>query len=109
MTTSQANPCTELYVYTVRPDAVQDMLSLKDKLIQEAHTLDGLLSSTTFRSTTEPNVFTDYMVWRDLDAATAGGAAFRQLPSSAAFMSLMAGPPSGGTFYYLTGDEVTTR
>ncbi|MBL4686316.1 MAG: hypothetical protein JKY37_17105 [Nannocystaceae bacterium] len=103
MSDRKPTPCTEIYIYTVRGDAVEAMLALKDRLIEEARTLDGLLASSTFRSNDDPNVFADQMVWRDEAAAVAGGTAFRELPSSGAFMALMAGPPSGGRFHHVAG------
>lgn len=84
---------TEVYVYEIAYENIAAFLSIKEKLISEAHSLPGLLASATFRSTVEPNIFMDRMHWRDASAAEEGNRLFQALPTTPAFLALMAAPP----------------
>jgi hypothetical protein len=96
--------CTEVYVYEIQPDKVEEFLTVKDQLITEARTLPGLIASVTLRSDEQDNLFIDRMKWVSADAATKGFELFQGLPTSAKFMSMMAGPPKvGGHFAVVAG------
>lgn len=91
--------CTEVYIYKINVDKVNEFYKIKDTLIQEANSLDGLISSTTKKSFSEENVFIDIMKWESLEHAKKGLNVFRALPTTEKFMSLMEGPPVfGGQF-----------
>lgn len=97
--------CTEVYVYEIAPEMVDQFLAVKDQLITEAKSLPGLVRSATFRSEDEGNLFIDRMGWESTEAADAGNELFRSLPSSDRFMALMAGPPKvGGRFTLIAGE-----
>ena len=99
--------CIEVYVYRIRPDALDRFHSLKEQLISEAHTLPGLIASTTLASDDDPHLFIDQMQWETAEHAQRGAALFQELPSSKTFMSLMAGPPEvGGRFHQEVGDRI---
>jgi quinol monooxygenase YgiN len=96
--------CTEVYVYEIQPDRVEEFLTVKDQLISEARTLPGLIASATLRSNGQDNLFIDRMKWASADHATKGLELFQALPTSATFMSMMAGPPKvGGRFTVIAG------
>lgn len=96
--------CTEVYVYEILPEKVEEFLSVKDQLITEAKTLPGLLASATFRADDQDNLFIDRMRWENAEAAKAGLELFEALPTSGQFMALMAGPPKiGGRFTLIAG------
>ncbi len=96
--------CTEVYVYEITPEGLEEFLGIKDQLISEAKSLPGLIDSATFRSDEQENLFIDRMRWKSADAAREGAELFKSLPTTARFMSLMAGPPSiGGHFTLVAG------
>ncbi len=96
--------CTEVYVYEIAADRVDEFLTIKDTLIGEARSLPGLIESATFRSDEQENLFIDRMTWETADAARAGLKLFESLPTSGRFMSMMAGPPKiGGHFTLIAG------
>ncbi len=99
--------CIEIIAYRIRPDARARFEALKHTLIEEAHTIDGLLSSTTSAHYDDPTQFVDTMVWRDRAAAVVGLETFATLPSSAEFLSLMTGPPIfSGQFHRVAGESL---
>jgi hypothetical protein len=71
-------------------EKVEEFLAVKDQLIAEARTLPGLTASATFRSEGQDNLFIDRMRWESAEDAKAGLEAFRALPTSERFLSLMA-------------------
>ncbi len=96
--------CTEIYVYEIQPDRVDEFLAVKDQLIAETEELPGLLRSATLRSAERDNLFIDRMTWESAEAAAAGNEQFRQLPIAERFMSMMAGPPQvAGGFSLVAG------
>ena len=96
--------CTEVYVYEISPDQVEEFLTVKDQLITEARSLPGLIDSATFRSDEQDNLFIDRMKWESAEAAKEGLKAFEALPTSRRFLSMMAGPPKvGGRFTLVAG------
>ena len=96
--------CTEIYVYEIEPEKVEEFLSVKDELIVEAQTLPGLRASATFRSDEQSNLFIDRMQWESADAAKTGLELFQNLPTSQRFLALMTGPPKvGGRFSLIAG------
>ncbi|MEM6928443.1 MAG: antibiotic biosynthesis monooxygenase [Myxococcota bacterium] len=97
--------CTQIVVYRVRPEALEAFRALKEQLITEAHTLEGLLSSVTLASAEDPHLFVDQMQWTSHEAAAASTPAFERLPSTPRFMGLLAGPPVlAGEFLHAAGD-----
>ncbi len=64
--------CTEVFVYEIVPEKVEEFQSIKDRLITEARTLPGLIASATFRSDDQDNLFIDRMRWESVEAAKAG-------------------------------------
>jgi quinol monooxygenase YgiN len=97
--------CTEIFVYEIAPGDVEAFLSIKNKLVSEAKTLPGLLESSTLQSRAQPNLFMDRMKWESQAAAKTGNELFQSLPTSARFMSMMAGPPKiAGQFDLVAGD-----
>lgn len=95
---------TQLFVYEVRPDRVDEFLTIKDRLIEEAHTLPGLIDSATFRSNEQENLFIDRMNWESAEAGEGALALFEKLPTTPEFMALMAGPPRlAGQFTLVAG------
>ncbi|MEQ8330360.1 MAG: hypothetical protein RH859_07875 [Longimicrobiales bacterium] len=96
--------CTEVYVYEIQPERLNEFLAIKDRLIEEARTLPGLIESATFRSDDAANLFIDRMTWESAAAAREGSALFEELPTSGDFLSMMAGPPRvGGRFTLVAG------
>ena len=63
--------CTEIYVYEIQPDLVEEFLAVKDQLITETEGLPGLLRSATLRSAERDNLFIDRMTWESAEAAAA--------------------------------------
>ncbi len=96
--------CTEVYVYEIQPERIEEFLAVKDRLIEEAKSLPGLKESATFRSDERSNLFIDRMIWESADHAERGGEIFQELPTTADFLSMMAGPPQvGGRFSLVAG------
>ncbi len=96
--------CTEIFVYEIAPEKVEEFLTVKDQLITEAESLPGLVESATFRADEQSNLFFDRMTWESATAAEAGDKLFQALPTSGQFMSMMAGPPKlGGRFSLIAG------
>ena len=99
--------CIEIIAFTIKPECLQDFAAIKARVAAEAHDLPGLITSTTQRSLEEEGRFVDTMVWESRQAAIAGLKAFEQLPSTPAFLSMMAGPPTFvGHFAWSAGDRV---
>ena len=97
--------CTEVYVYEIAADRVEEFLTIKDNLINEARSFPGLIGSATFRSDEQENLFIDRMTWETADAAREGLKLFESLPTSQQFLSMMAGPPQvGGHFTLIAGE-----
>lgn len=96
--------CTEVYVYEIAPDRVDDFLAMKDRLIDETRALPGLIDSATFRSDAQENLFIDRMKWESAEHATRALEQFERLDIAKEFLSLMAGPPKvGGRFTLVAG------
>ncbi len=96
--------CTEVYVYEIAPDRVEEFIDIKDRLIVETRSLPGLIESATYRSDEQENLFIDRMTWKSVDAARKGLELFGSLPTAGKFMAMMAGPPKiGGHFTLIAG------
>ena len=96
--------CTEVYVYEIAPNQVDEFLDIKDQLIVETRSLPGLIDSATFRSDQQHNLFIDRMKWESIDAAREGLKLFETLPIARRFLSMMMGPPKvGGHFTLVAG------
>ncbi len=93
--------CTEVYVYEIAPNRVDEFLNIKDQLIAETRSIPGLIDSATFRSDQQQNLFIDRMKWDSVDAAREGLKLFESLPIAGRFMSLMTGPPKVGGYFTL--------
>ncbi|MBX2799700.1 MAG: antibiotic biosynthesis monooxygenase [Myxococcales bacterium] len=99
--------CTQIVVYRIRPDALDAFHAIKERLIEEAHTLPGLLSSVTLSSAEDPTLFVDQMQWTSAEAVQAAMPVFEALPTTPTFMGLMAGPPElVSTFSHAAGDRL---
>ena len=95
---------TQVVVYEIAADKVEEFLGIKDQLITETEALPGLVTSATFRSDEQPNLFIDRMEWESAEAAAAGNERFMELPLANRFLSLMAGPPTlAGGFTRIAG------
>lgn len=95
---------TEIYVYEITADRVDEFLAIKDRLITETLSLPGLIQSATFRSGQHENLFIDRMKWENADAAKRGNALFMSLEIAQQFLAMMAAPPSvGGEFTLVAG------
>jgi len=98
--------CIEHIAYIITPSSLDAFRDIKSKVAAEAHDLPGLISSTTQQSVTDPHAFVDTMVWESKDAAVAGLAAFEKLPTTPAFLGMMAGPPQFmGQYEWTAGDR----
>lgn len=84
----------QIVAYRIAPEHLGTFHELKSTLIEEAHELDGLLSSTTLSDNEDPCGFLDLMVWRDAEAGQRAQATFEALPSTPKFLSMFAGPPT---------------
>jgi quinol monooxygenase YgiN len=95
---------TQMFVYEVQPDKIDEFLAIKDRLIDEAHTLPGLIASATFRSNEQDNLFIDRMHWESAQAGEDALPLFEELSTTPEFMALMAGPPRlAGQFTLVAG------
>lgn len=83
----------EIIVYRIQPDRLDQFLAIKQQMIAESVTLEGLRSSTTARVLGEGNVFADTMVWDSKQASEAAMPAFEKLPTAPTFLGLFDGPP----------------
>lgn len=83
----------QIVAYRIAPEHLESFHTLKTKLIEEAHELDGLITSTTLSDATDPCGFLDLMVWRDAASGARAQEAFERLPSTPRFLSMFAGPP----------------
>ena len=98
------NYCYEIFVYEIKPEHLEEFISIKDRLINEARSIPGLIESATFQSNEQENLFIDRMKWESADASREGMKTFESLPASGRFLSLMAGPPKvGGHFTLVAG------
>jgi len=85
--------CIEIIVYSVKQEKIEEFKSIKDELIKEAHSLEGLISSNTLRSAEDKYLFVDKMEWGSVQHAKAGLEGFKKLPTTEKFMALLDGPP----------------
>lgn len=83
----------EFIVYNVKEDQLERFQTLKPKLIKEAMTIPGIVSSKTHSSDSNETQFVDVMEWESKEAMKSGFEVFKKLPSSGEFMGLLAGPP----------------
>ena len=79
--------------YKIQEDKEDEFSLIKEQMIKESYTLEGLHSSTTSKSLDENNVFIDTMIWESKDAAIHSCKNFENLPTSNKFLALMTGPP----------------
>lgn len=87
-------PVREIIVYRVRPESLGKFRAIKDQMIRESLTLDGLHSSTTSQVLgDEEGVFADTMVWTSKEASEQALPAFKQLPTAPTFLGMFDGPP----------------
>ena len=87
------NKCTEIVIYSIKPEKINEFINIKEQLLSEAKTLTGLLTTSTTKSINSKNVYLDQMQWKSADHANNGFDDFLKLPSTAQFMELMTGPP----------------
>ncbi|MCL1594116.1 MAG: antibiotic biosynthesis monooxygenase [Actinomycetia bacterium] len=105
MSNNTSTRSTQVVAYEIQPERLSEFLEIKDKLITEARTLPGLIESATFRSDEQNNLFFDRMIWESARAAKEAMPIFEKLPTTPAFMGLMAGPPRlAGQFTLIAGN-----
>jgi hypothetical protein len=85
--------CREVIIYNIIPEKEVEFLTIKEKLIEEAQTINGLISSQTETSIKTKYCYMDMMVWENEEASILGFEVFKTLPSSRMFMSMLSGPP----------------
>ena len=85
--------CVEIIAYSIKRGKLDEFHTIKNQLIEEARSLDGLISSVTLKSADDEDVFLDKMEWKSKDHAEIGRKDFMNLPTSKKFMSLLQGPP----------------
>ena len=91
--------------YKIQEGQEVEFLKIKDQMIKESKSLEGLYSSTTSKSLDENNVYIDTMVWQSKQNALDACENFRELPTANKFMELMTGPP---LFQYMMEFEKDT-
>jgi len=79
--------------YKIQESKVSDFSSIKEQMISESYTLNGLYSSITSKSLDEDNVYIDTMIWESKEIAINSCENFTKLPSANKFLELMTGPP----------------
>jgi len=85
--------CREVIIYNIVPEKEVEFLAIKEKLLEEAHTIEGLISSKTEASIKTKYRYMDMMVWENEEASILGFEVFKSLPSTGKFMSVLMGPP----------------
>lgn len=86
--------CREVIIYNINPEKEVEFLTIKEQLIKEAYTIEGLLSSQTEAHIEVKYSYMDMMIWISEEASIKGFEAFKSLPSSKKFMSMLVGPPT---------------
>ncbi len=88
----------EIIVYRIQADRLDEFEAIKQQMITESLTLEGLQSSATTKVLGEEGVFVDTMVWTSKQASEAALPVFEQLPTAPTFLGMMDGPPSQHLF-----------
>jgi hypothetical protein len=86
--------CVEIIAYSVKPEKIEEFIAIKNVLIKEASSLEGLVSSKTLKSLVNEHIFLDKMEWESVSHAEAGADNFKKLPTTPKFMALLDGPPA---------------
>ena len=86
-------PVRELIVYRLRDDRLEAFEAIKQQMISESLTLEGLQSSTTARVLGEKDVYADTMIWTSQEAAETALPVFKRLPTAPSFLGMFDGPP----------------
>ena len=72
----------EIIVYRVQANHLDEFEAVKQQMIGESLTLEGLQSSTTAQVLGEDGVFADTMVWTSKEASEAALPMFQRLPTN---------------------------
>jgi len=105
MSDNTSTRITQVVAYEIQADKLSEFSEIKHELIAEARTLPGLIESATFQSEEQENLFMDRMIWESARAAEEAMAIFEELPTTPAFLALMAGPPTfQGQFALVAGN-----
>ncbi len=91
--------------FTILPGREDDFRAIKQKMIAESLTLEGLVSSTSAKVFDLDNTWVDTMVWESAEHALGSRNAFTSLPSASGFLSMMAGPPIAEYMMEFVADE----
>jgi len=83
----------EIIVYKIQDGKEEEFTAIKNQIIEESYSLNGLYSSTTAKSLDQENVYVDAMIWDSKEAAIAAFPEFEKLPTASQFMGLMVSPP----------------
>ena len=95
----------EIIVYRIQADQLAEFEAVKEQMISESLTLEGLLSSTTAQVLDEEGVFADTMIWTSREASAAALPSFEQLPTAPRFLSMFDGPPLHHLFLEFQPDQ----
>ncbi|GEM_PF-3438605 len=79
--------------YKIQDGKENEFSSIKEQMISESYSLEGLYSSITSKSLDEDNVYIDIMVWESQAIAISSCESFSKLPTANKFLELMTGPP----------------
>jgi len=79
--------------YKIQEGKEREFSSIKEQMISESYTLNGLHSSITSKSLDEDNVYIDTMIWDSKGVAISSCENFTKLPTASKFLELMTGPP----------------
>ena len=79
--------------YKIQDGKENEFSSIKEQMISESYTLNGLYSSVTSKSLDEDSVYIDTMIWESKEIAMSSLEHFVKLPTANKFLELMTGPP----------------
>jgi hypothetical protein len=78
--------CIELVVYEIKAEAENEFKQIRVQLINELKSLPGFVSYKTFQATSNPQCFTDQVIWSDDILAKQAFMQFKQLKNAKGFM-----------------------
>ncbi len=83
----------EIIVYKIKEERLEDFLKIKDQVLKESASLDGLLSATTSKILSDEYTFADTMIWDDIGSSKKSSETFPKIPVAAKFLEMWDGPP----------------
>ncbi len=99
-------PVREIIVYRIQADQLNEFEAIKQQMISESLTLEGLRSSTTAKVLDEKGVFADTMVWTSKAASEKALPMFKRLPTAPTFLGMFDGPPLQHLFLEYQADRL---